>query len=327
MLRDITSRLSNASGDVVIVAIVVVAIVDFMRLEATVLGPSGGPDVCSIVDGFVDVCEACDNFYSLCAYTTVLTAMSNPLQQQQQQEQQDTTLTQRRSEQQAHSASSSATTTSIASHQQQQQQPERFSMVRSFHLADFITLANGVCGATSVLLSAKYLVTRNDWYLWTAIYLLPLGALFDVFDGRVARWRRSASLLGQELDSLADLISFGLAPAMLGFAVGFQTSLDIAALVYFVCCGIARLARYNATVASIPKESDGKIKFFEGTPIPTSLIIVVVVAYWLKQGLVFNALYGGEVFVIGSLSIHPAVLVYAASGTAMVSKRLRIPKL
>ncbi|KAJ1913342.1 CDP-diacylglycerol-serine O-phosphatidyltransferase [Tieghemiomyces parasiticus] len=206
--------------------------------------------------------------------------------------------------------------------------PAHFSLVRSFHLADFLTLGNGVCGMTSILCSMKYLVTDlNDWYLWVALILIPVGAFLDVLDGRVARWRQKSSLLGQELDSLADLVSFGVAPAAVGFALGLQTNLDIVAMVYFVACGISRLARYNATVASLPKDSTGKIHYFEGTPIPTSIAIVGLFAYLVYIGRLGPSVAFGEYHVGGGFTYHPLVLLYVFSGTTMISQTLRIPKL
>ncbi|KAJ1978386.1 CDP-diacylglycerol-serine O-phosphatidyltransferase [Dimargaris cristalligena] len=205
-----------------------------------------------------------------------------------------------------------------------------FNLVRTFHLADFLTLGNGVCGASSLLCSMKYLVTHNPWYMCAALWFIPIGAFLDVLDGRVARWRQNSSLLGQELDSLADLVSFGMAPAALGFALGLQSNLDIAAMVYFVSCGIARLARYNATVASLPKDSSGKINYFEGTPIPSSIAIVFYFAYLFYTGQVGHQVALpplGEYSVTSCLTVHPLALLYVLNGTAMISQTLRIPKL
>jgi CDP-diacylglycerol--serine O-phosphatidyltransferase len=61
---------------------------------------------------------------------------------------------------------------------------------------------------------------------------------------RIARWRRTESIMGQELDSLSDIISFGVAPAVLGFAIGLQGLFDVFILLYFVNCGVSRLARF-----------------------------------------------------------------------------------
>src|SRR5262245_14546454 len=150
--------------------------------------------------------------------------------------------------------------------------PRHFSMIRDFQAADFLTLGNGFSGMGAILATMKWLVSGDAFFLKLAFGLLPIALVCDVLDGRVARMRREVSMLGQELDSLADLVSFGVAPAVLGFAVGLRGGWDACALVYFVGCGISRLARYNATAASLSDES-GKVKYFEGTPIPSSLII------------------------------------------------------
>lgn len=83
---------------------------------------------------------------------------------------------------------------------------KRANDISNFYLADVITLMNGVCGVQSVFSSMRYLTTNNVRDLQTSMILMPLGMLFDFMDGRVARWRNNSSLLGQELDSLADLV-------------------------------------------------------------------------------------------------------------------------
>ncbi|KAI8388024.1 phosphatidylserine synthase [Radiomyces spectabilis] len=207
-----------------------------------------------------------------------------------------------------------------------QANPGHFSLVRNFYVADIITLMNGVCGVQSVLSSMKYLVSHDVGDLYRAMLFMPFGLFFDFMDGRVARWRKDSSLLGQELDSLADLISFGVAPAALAFAIGMRTYLDTIVLTYFVSCGIARLARYNASVALAPKDATGKVSYFEGTPIPTSLSLVALLAYFVHNDLYMESLPGNIIKVFNGLDLHPLVLVYAVSGTLMISKTLRIPK-
>lgn len=78
---------------------------------------------------------------------------------------------------------------------------------RNFRLADLVTIMNGFCGSFSVFSSGRYLLTQDESYLWQALVFPLAGLMFDFFDGKVARWRKSTSLLGQELDSLADLVS------------------------------------------------------------------------------------------------------------------------
>lgn len=197
-------------------------------------------------------------------------------------------------------------------------------MIRDFQVADFFTLGNGFAGTGALFAMMRYLVTRDQAYLWVAFGLFPLALALDVLDGRIARWRRQSSHLGQELDSLADLVSFGVAPASLGFALGLQGGWDVVVLLYFVGCGISRLARYNTTASSL-SDDKGKVRYFEGTPIPSSLLIVAVLAVLTSRGSIGAALPLGE-FSLGPAVVHPLVLLYLVSGSAMISKTLRIPK-
>ncbi|MCJ1264328.1 CDP-diacylglycerol-serine O-phosphatidyltransferase [Lobaria immixta] len=215
-----------------------------------------------------------------------------------------------------------------------------FSMIKALHLADLITELNGnsilwfshifnalipplcpgFCGFMSILSSMRYCLGPPDSYgpIWAALAFMPFGLFFDFMDGKVARWRGKSSLMGQELDSLADLmiisgsedgkkqanstgsclapgirssaqppsnpaVSFGVSPAVCAFALGLRTPLDTLLLSFFVLCGLTRLARFNVTVANVPKDATGKSKYFEGTPIPTSLGIVAAMAWRRDQ--------------------------------------------
>jgi CDP-diacylglycerol--serine O-phosphatidyltransferase len=200
----------------------------------------------------------------------------------------------------------------------------RFSMIRSFALADVITLGNGACGAGSILALMQYMASQEVDWLWCAVVLSPVALLLDFADGRVARWRRRSSPLGADLDSLADVISFGMAPAAIGFAVGLRHPLDVAILLYFVGCGISRLARFNVTAEELADES-GKVKYFEGTPIPTSVLIVLFLGW-----LVFADRIGAQLpfgaWELGGVGLHPLALLYLVSGSLMIST-VRIPKI
>ncbi|MGJ7541968.1 CDP-alcohol phosphatidyltransferase family protein [Variovorax sp. LT1R16] len=201
---------------------------------------------------------------------------------------------------------------------------QHFSMIRGFHLADVFTLGNAACGVGAVFLAMAYMGKPSlAHFLWAAA-LAPAAFIFDVFDGRIARWRQTHSALGRELDSLADVISFGVAPAALAFAAGLDGGWDCLVLIYFVCCGVSRLARYNVTAEALSEGAD-KVKYFEGTPIPTSVVLVGVLAWAAWQGRVGDAVWGGA-WVLGPWQLHPLVLLFALSGTLMVSKTLRIPK-
>ncbi len=197
-------------------------------------------------------------------------------------------------------------------------------MIRDFHLADLLTLANGACGATAILFAMDHVREGAPGKLYAGGVCVALALAFDVADGRVARWRHRSSAMGRELDSLADVISFGVAPAVLGFAVGLTGFFDALILLYFVCCGISRLARYNITAEAMAEET-GKVTYFEGTPIPSSLILVVLLVVLTWMGRIGPALPGGMVSAFG-YDLHLVSLVYVLSGSLMISKTLHTPK-
>jgi CDP-diacylglycerol--serine O-phosphatidyltransferase len=207
----------------------------------------------------------------------------------------------------------------------QAEKKTHFSMIRGFHLADVFTLGNAACGVAGVLMAMRYLVSRDVGDLLVAAALAPAAFVFDVLDGRIARWRQTSSALGRELDSLADVISFGVGPAALAYACGLNGAWDAVILVYFVCCGVSRLARYNVTAESLSAGSD-KVAYFEGTPIPTSVVLTAILAWVAWQGRLGEQLPGGAWSVLGG-TLHPLALLFALSGTLMVSKTLRIPKI
>ncbi len=197
-------------------------------------------------------------------------------------------------------------------------------MLRSYTAADLLTLSNAACGTSTMFICLHYLAEGSQKaFLWPAFVLLPAALVFDAFDGYVARKSRRASLLGADLDSLADIVSFGVAPAVLGFTLGLRGGWDIVILIYFVVCGISRLARFNVTSADMADER-GKVTHFEGTPIPTSLLIVMIL------GVLFNTdQVGVQDFWLGNTRMgwlfHPFTLIYAVSGSLMISK-IKVPK-
>jgi CDP-diacylglycerol--serine O-phosphatidyltransferase len=198
-------------------------------------------------------------------------------------------------------------------------------MIRGFHLADFCTLANAACGVAAVFLAMLYLSDGAMQHFYWSVAMAPAALVFDVLDGRIARWRHQHSALGRELDSLADVISFGVAPAALAFAAGMRGGWDAAALAYFVCCGVSRLARFNVTAESLSGGGE-KVAYFEGTPIPTSVALTAILAIAAWYGRIGADIAGG-VLQIGPWQLHPLALLFVLSGSLMISKTLRIPKL
>ena len=193
-----------------------------------------------------------------------------------------------------------------------------FSMIRDFHLADLFTISNGFCGVWAIFEAMKYVRTGDLCHVHKAALLVPLALVFDVLDGRIARWRHQASALGRELDSLADAVSFGVAPAAIAFAVGLDSVLDQIILIYFAACGISRLARYNVTAVEMADET-GKVEYFEGTPIPSSVLVLGLLMLAFRYDLFF------PVGVFGA-RLDLFALLFFLSGSLMISKTLRIPK-
>ena len=199
-----------------------------------------------------------------------------------------------------------------------------FSMIREFHLADWFTLGNAVCGIGALFSIMTFLQRQEVRHIFFACGLVLAALVFDVLDGRIARWRQKSSVLGRELDSLADVISFGVAPAVIAYGCGMQGLYDRVVLAYFVACGVSRLARFNVTAEAM-SEDTGKVTHFEGTPIPSSIVLVLVLALAAGSGAIRDQLWFGEV-VIAGFTMHPLVLMFALSGSLMIS-RIRIPKL
>jgi CDP-diacylglycerol--serine O-phosphatidyltransferase len=96
-------------------------------------------------------------------------------------------------------------------------------------------------------------------------------------------------------------------------------------LVYFVCCGVSRLARFNVTADALSQGGD-KVHYFEGTPIPTSVLLVCLVAVAVESHRIGDRLWGGAL-LLGPAVLHPLVLLWALSGSLMISKTLRVPKI
>ena len=137
-----------------------------------------------------------------------------------------------------------------------------------YSLANSITLFGLALSVTSCFLAA----CGNIKF---AIYLLFLACLCDMFDGKVARngKKRSdaAKFYGVQLDSLCDIVSFGVTPCFIAFSFGFKGTLDIIVNLIFIICGVTRLAYFNTLANANPKAAS---KTFKGIPIPMSVFVV-----------------------------------------------------
>jgi CDP-diacylglycerol--serine O-phosphatidyltransferase len=197
--------------------------------------------------------------------------------------------------------------------------PRPRSMLREFRLADFFTLANGACGLIAIFIALS--VVSGDTFpsIYVAAGLIPVALVFDFLDGRVARFRHEASELGRELDSLGDLISFGVAPAVIAHACGLDTVIDQVVLVFFALCGLSRLARFNVTAAA-EVDPNNKADYLQGTPITTSIVPLAIVVIAYANRPIRESQFGIATF-------HWPVLFFALSGCLMVSTRLKVPKI
>jgi CDP-diacylglycerol--serine O-phosphatidyltransferase len=164
-------------------------------------------------------------------------------------------------------------------------------MSRILKFADFFTLANFICGVLSII----YII-KHDFR--TASFLIIAAVVMDFLDGRVARITSSSNEFGKQLDSLSDAVSFGVAPAILGYGLGLNSYFAIIILVYFTSCGVLRLARFNAI----------NEKGFIGVPITVN-------------GLLFPILY----FIIGNFNNY-ILIIYVIMGLLMIST-LKIKKI
>ena len=150
----------------------------------------------------------------------------------------------------------------------------RLSMLRSYTPADALTIGNASCGTIAIFLCLDYVATGSPRYMWVAFVLIPVALVCDVLDGYVARTQKGRqSVLGGDLDSLADVISFGVAPAVLGFTLGMRGGWDMLVLIYFVVCGVSRLARFNVTAAALADSTTGKVILPSRKSSPTLLPI------------------------------------------------------
>ncbi len=131
------------------------------------------------------------------------------------------------------------------------------------YIPNMLTIANFVCG-----LLAIHAVFVHDMY--GAVMFIITGMVFDLFDGMVARKLDAVSEIGGELDSFADLVTFGVAPSILAYSAllkDLQSIGMICALAYSVC-GMIRLARFNTQQSKLPT--------FIGMPIPFAAMCLLI---------------------------------------------------
>jgi len=179
-----------------------------------------------------------------------------------------------------------------------------------FLLPNLVTLASVFCGFNAILILSETTITADT--TGRAAVLLLFAMLFDLLDGRVARLTRTQSSFGLQLDSLADVISFGVAPALLIYksALNRYPIAGLLASFLFVACGVIRLARFNVLSSSPASEKSKPSRNTVGLPIPPAAagLIALVVA---RPGASFDLT--GEPFAELSLGLTIALSLLMVS--------------
>lgn len=172
-------------------------------------------------------------------------------------------------------------------------------MKKIYILPNMITTANLVCGFLSMIRSIQGDFVHATW-------LIVVAAIFDSLDGRVARMAKATSAFGVQYDSLSDLTSFGVAPAIMLYTYALQ-GLDrfgISVAAFYAICAALRLARFNVSAEEKDPSKLAKIRkgYFQGMPSPASAgIIVSSVMIQLETSLIPDGLFGFYFSVLGLL--------------------------
>ena len=168
----------------------------------------------------------------------------------------------------------------------------------AFFLPNIFTALNMACGFTSIIFSWQH-------QFYYAAMLLILGSLFDMVDGRVARLTGTESVFGEQFDSLSDLISFGMAPALMTYNAFFieYGRLGMIISFMFLLAGALRLARFNANIEKVSSD------YFQGLPIPGAAWGVVGLVLWsvifpqMREWVIFSAFFvvGYSILMISNI--------------------------
>jgi CDP-diacylglycerol--serine O-phosphatidyltransferase len=195
------------------------------------------------------------------------------------------------------------------------------------------TTANIFAGFYAAVMALKgYQVVHEDWMLAARFFdnaakAIGWAVLFDALDGRIARMTKTTSEFGVELDSLADVISFGIAPALLAFAWGYGSAppsyspdfveVAWAASFIFLTCGAYRLARFNVHARRPVLDPKKDKKHFVGLPIPAAAALIAAIVHFVRKPVLATEsrtveMFGQTIQIDSSLwSLALLVLVFA----------------
>ena len=160
----------------------------------------------------------------------------------------------------------------------------------------YISFASGIIG----------IINAFNGNIFNAILCLMFSGLCDMFDGRVARTKKKRSIeerhFGVQLDSLSDVVCFGVLPAVIGYALGLNKNYELILIVFFPLAALIRLAWFN--VLEITRNSSTPVKEYTGLPVTSSALIFPFI--YIFKGLLkknFMYLYGIVLLVVGTLFI------------------------
>ena len=196
---------------------------------------------------------------------------------------------------------------------------KEFKLIAKKNPRSLLPNALTILGVCLGLSSIKFALDTN---YAMAVVAIGFATILDTLDGRVARLIRGASKVGKELDSLTDVISFGVAP---GFIMYFWTLNTIGkfgwmfVLIYAVCCAL-RLARFNLTV--IEENETWKVNFFEGVPSPAAAGLVLSPLILNLSGLIQFENYA----VLSSVAILTTSVLMVSKIPTYSLKRILIPR-
>lgn len=190
------------------------------------------------------------------------------------------------------------------------------NIIKMMGIADIASLMNAVSGMMAII-AAYYQNTQ------LSALLLILAVLFDAIDGPLARKfpSQTKEVFGETIDSLADVISFGVAPAIILFEL-YKNPLILIASTLLLCCGILRLSRYNTIIT----EQEGPTKTFVGLPIPVSsfmlslilftqiqevfivLVIMTIIALLMVSSIKYPKIKNRTIFAASAILLVPTLI-------------------
>lgn len=186
-----------------------------------------------------------------------------------------------------------------------------FHLIGFYNYTVWLTYLSMISSVVGISFAIDYAANGYGKMIIIAVVCLLFSGLCDMFDGMVARTKKDRTdeekSYGIQLDSLCDVVCFGVFPAIIGYCIGATAWWQIAILAFFALAGLIRLAYFNVTEESRQKVETGKRKYYEGVPISVSPLVVAL-AFCFKNSLspeCFTVLYTLLILVNGVAFIAP----------------------